>query len=283
MAIISGFFNSVNGDRKYDASFFAEYFASFIANGIFPNPSINLQVIESTNMNVVVKPGKGWINGYILKNTDDYILTLDNADGVLNRIDRIVMRYENANRQNIIAVKKGTFASSPVAPVLQRDADAYELALADVYIGKGVTTITQANITDLRLNNALCGIVHATIEQADMTTIFNQYLAWYQEFTNEKRLEFDDWFQSVKDQLSGDVVGNIMLLIEGLDGRVGTLEEQIVDTNSNLIDVSIELEMLKASSLTGVNANIMIETFQNLNDVELVNGIYDSTNKRIYI
>ncbi|RPJ97296.1 hypothetical protein CW357_01115 [Rummeliibacillus sp. TYF005] len=283
MATRSGFFNSVNRDRVYDASNFAEYFGSFISNGVFPNPSNSLQIYEKSNMTITVKPGKGWINGYFFVNDSDYDLTLATADGVLNRIDRIVLRLDNAKRQILIDVKKGVFASNPVAQNVQRDADMYEIALADVYVKAGATSISQINITDTRLSDALCGIVHGLIQQADMTTIFNQYLAWYQQFTNEKRLEFDDWFQSIKDQLSGDIVGNIMLLIEGLDGRVGTLEEQIVDTNSNLIDVAIELEMLKASSLTGVNANIMIETFQNLNDVELVNGIYDSTNKRLYI
>ena len=82
MTIRSGFFNSVNGDRKYDAKRFAEYFNSFIGNGVFPNPSDNLQVIANNDMTVTVKAGKAWINGYIMINDDDYILALDVADGV---------------------------------------------------------------------------------------------------------------------------------------------------------------------------------------------------------
>lgn len=66
MAIRSGLFNSVNGDRRYKADFFAEYFASFIANGVFPNPSTGLQVLANQNMTVAIKPGKAWINGYFL-------------------------------------------------------------------------------------------------------------------------------------------------------------------------------------------------------------------------
>lgn len=204
MAIRSGFFNSVNGDRKYDAKRFAEYFASFIGNGVFPNPSDNLQVIANNNMTVTVRPGKAWINGYILINDDDYILTLDPADGALNRIDRIVARYDTVDREIRLEVKKGTFASSPVAPTLQRDADAYELALADVYVAAGSISISQADITDLRLNSELCGIVHGTVEQVDTTTLFNQYLTWLQEkknqydndminWTSQKQAEFEDW------------------------------------------------------------------------------------------
>ena len=231
MAVRSSFFNSVNGDRRYLANNFAEYFASFIANGIFLNPSNTLQVYEKTNMKVTVKPGKGWINGYFAVNEFDYDLTLDNADGVLNRIDRIVLRLDFNARSINIAVKKGAFASTPVAPTLQRDADAHELALADVYVAKGATTIKQSNITDQRLNNVLCGVVHGTVSQVDTTTIFNQYSAWFSETTGKTeseinqwqltvKAEFDEWFVSIQNILDGDVAAN-------LAARITTLEQQL--------------------------------------------------------
>ncbi|MGO0931908.1 hypothetical protein ACTPED_19825, partial [Clostridioides difficile] len=82
-------FNSVNGDRRYKAEDFREYFASFIGNGVFPNPSSNLQVVDNNNnnMTITVKKGKGWINGAIYINTDDLVINIDPADGILNRID----------------------------------------------------------------------------------------------------------------------------------------------------------------------------------------------------
>lgn len=231
MAVRSSFFNSVNGDRRYLANNFAEYFASFIANGIFLNPSNTLQVYEKTNMKVTVKPGKGWINGYFAVNEYDYDLTLDNADGVLNRIDRIVLRLDFNARSINIAVKKGAFASTPVAPTLQRDADAHELALADVYVAKGATTIKQSNITDQRLNNVLCGVVHGTVSQVDTTTIFNQYSAWFAETTGKTeseinqwqltvKAEFDQWFASIQNILDGDVAANLAV-------RITTLEQKL--------------------------------------------------------
>ena len=163
MTIRSGFFNSVAGDRKYDAKRFAEYFASFIGNGVFPNPSTGLQVMANDDMSVTVKAGKAWINGYITISTDDYTLGLDPADGVLSRIDRIVLRYGVEERDIWPEVKKGTFASNPVAPKLQRDADAYELGLADILVSAGVVSIVTANITDLRDNKDLCGKVDSLI------------------------------------------------------------------------------------------------------------------------
>ncbi|BDR82563.1 hypothetical protein [Clostridium tetani] len=205
----SGFFNAMKvgdtWDRIYKAENFAEYFATFIGNGVFPNPATGLQVIETDKMQVTIKKGKAWINGFIYINTDDLIIPIDVADGVLNRIDKIVLRYDTVKREIRVKVKNGNFASSPIEPLLQRDADAYELALADIKVSAGAIKITQADITDLRLNKSMCGIVHGTVEQVDTTTIFNQFQSWYTQkqkqyddditkWTKEKKEAFDKWY-----------------------------------------------------------------------------------------
>lgn len=199
MAITSGFFMSIDGDRKYKADFFAQYFATFIGNGVFPNPATNLQIIANDDMTVTVKPGKGWINGYVVFNDDDYILSIDPADGVLNRIDRIILRWDLIDREIKALVKQGAFASAPVAPSLQRDADAYELAIADIAVNKGVTSITQTNITDLRLNKELCGIVHGVVNQVDTTAVFNQFENWYKQTKADYDADMKTWTQEKKD------------------------------------------------------------------------------------
>lgn len=193
MTVRSGFFDDVNDDRVYDAADFADFFASFIGNGVFPNPSTGLQVFENGNMTTVIKPGKGWINGYYVHNDSDFIFQHDIADGLLKRIDRIVLQYSTADRKIDIILKKGTFASTPIAPTVIRDADFYELVLADVTIGAGTTQITQGNITDQRLNNNLCGIVHGVVNQVDTTTIFNQYQQWFDDYSVTKASEFLAW------------------------------------------------------------------------------------------
>lgn len=215
----SSFFNSVNGDRKYQASDFAEFFSSLVTNGVFPDPATNLQVLVNGNMTITVKAGPAWIKGYHYLNDSDLILAIDVADGVLNRIDRIAIRMDTVARNITAIVKKGVFASVPVAPVLQRDPDTYELGIADIYVGQGVVSISQANITDLRMNTALCGWVNSLI-QADTTAIFNQYQAWFTAQTGlyqtdmaaaeaQFQADFTTWFVTVQGQLSGDIAGNL--------------------------------------------------------------------------
>lgn len=222
----SGFFNSnITGyddegmpifDRAEDASFFAEYFKSFIGNGIYANPSNNLQVNESSGMKIKVKEGKCFINGIFGWREAEEAqteITLDNSDATLNRIDRIVVRLDESNRNIDIKVKKGTPALEPIAPVLQRSEDIYELALADVRINKNVSSITQANITDLRLNSELCGIVTSVVEKIDTTTLFNQFTTSFQE-----------WFNSVKDILNEEDTTKMAGEILTLQTKVGLLE-----------------------------------------------------------
>ncbi len=219
MAIRSGLFNSVGGDRTYSASNFAEYFASFIGNGVFPNPSNGLQVTSSTNMRVVIKSGKAWINGYYFVNDADHPLTLDVADGLLRRIDRIVLRLNFSNREIVPVIKKGTNASSPVAPVIQRNTDMYEIVLADVLVNNGVTTISQANITDQRMNRDLCGIVAGVVDQINTTNLFAQYEA-----------RFNEWFVTVRDTLDGDVAANLASQIQTAQSEL----EAHKNTNASL-------------------------------------------------
>ena len=186
-------FRSVAGDRKYSAEEWAAYFALFLSNGIFYSSADKLQVVASEGMKLKVGKGAGFIAGrmYILE--EDTNVTLDTADGVLSRIDRIVLRCDYANRLITIAVKKGSYSASPTAPELTRDADAYELALADVYVAAGVVTITTANITDQRLNTNLCGIVTGLVEQADTQEIFDEFYAYLQEFKQTTQVDIEAW------------------------------------------------------------------------------------------
>lgn len=234
MAIKSGFFNSVNGDRRYKADFFAEFFGTLIGNGVFPNPSTGLQVIVGSGMNVVLKAGKAWINGYYFANDADYSMQLDVADGVLKRIDRVVLRLDFLTRQIFPLIKKGTFASSPVAPALQRDADAFELGLADILVNNGAINLSQGNITDLRLNTALCGIVTGMVQQVDTTTVFNQYEAWFNSVKDgvdeeidawqaSKYQEFEAWFADLQAMLDGDVAANLANRITQLESDFSTI------------------------------------------------------------
>ncbi|KEK17032.1 hypothetical protein BAMA_24785, partial [Bacillus manliponensis] len=111
------------------------------------------QVVANSGMNITLKAGRAWIHGYYATNPGDYHMALDVADGVLNRIDRVVLQLNYLNREIVPLIRKGVPASNASAPALKRDADTYEIALAEIYVSKGSTSVIQTNITDLRMKS----------------------------------------------------------------------------------------------------------------------------------
>lgn len=299
----SGFFNAnqvgEGYDREYLAQDFASYFASFISNGVFINPSTALQLTASTGRNVVLDNGQAWINGYWYSNLNDKIYIIDASDGILNRIDSFVLQLNFSERTILSSIKKGISANTPEPYIPQRNADVYELVLAQISVPKGSIEVRQEHITDTRLNNNLCGIVHGLIEQVDTTTIFNQFQAYYnrkviewnaqmttqqdqwQDQTNEQqtiwqtqtdeqqdshitqqqelKIMFMLWFETIKDILDGDVAGNLLNLINALTIRVTLLEGVIFN------DIDTNPYLIRFDNLNGISANgVWNESLQRL-------------------
>ena len=236
MAEKYSFFNAVLSgeeyDRTYKAEDLAEYFSSFIANGVFPNPSTNLQVMSTGNMDISIGTGKAWINGYYYSNTENMTKTLNVADGTLDRIDLVVLRLDLTKRLMQIDIKVGTTASNPTTPELTRTDSIYELGLASIYIASGVTSIRQANITDLRYNQDYCGYVTNTVTTIDTETLLNQVTDWADAKKTEYENEFTTWFEALKDTLSGDVEGNLTNLININASNIATIQQSINDLNT---------------------------------------------------
>ncbi len=183
MAESSGMFNSVDNDRLYNASWFAEYFSNFLTNGVY-NGGTELQVhVHGSDYIVRVSPGRAWIQGYYYSNADsDVQLNPTAADATQDRIDRVVLRCNlNAAYRSIAAyIKEGTLGSG-LPPTLTQDLDGagiYEISLAQISIAHGTTVLTGAMITDERLDGDVCGLVESLI-QADTTSIFNQFQDYY--------------------------------------------------------------------------------------------------------
>lgn len=271
----SSFFNSINHDRRYKAEDWAEYFKSFIGNGVFPNPSTSLQVIASSDMAIQVMAGKAWINGYFYLNTDNLNIKLDNADGQLNRIDRIIVCWDLSERKMSVKVKPSVYSADPTPAQLQRDATKYEIALADVYVGRGTTDIRQNNITDLRLNSELCGVVTGVVKQIDTTDIYNRVNAEIEKvkgdlskYKQDEKALFDSWFASIQNILSGDVAANLATQIQANTTKIETNIGAIQENKTNIQQIK--------NWVDGVSGGI-----QKYKTVVLGNCVYD--NENLYI
>lgn len=180
----------VNGDIVYDDDGFVTYDRTITSamerafnksrytNGVFSYPADGLKLTPNSGMTVDLSIGMCNIEGAMGYNPTVVTYTLSDANASLPRIDRFVARFDldDAIRGIEIYKKEGTVSTTPVAPTVTTEGNYYELVLADVYVGAGVTEITSSNITDQRLNSNLCGIVAAALPgEIDTTSIFDQY------------------------------------------------------------------------------------------------------------
>ena len=175
-AVAIGVAPNVTYDRSFDAADFAAYFASFVGTGVYPNPSTNYKVNSlNNNLTLTVTTGMAFINGYYAHMTQNTTMTVAAPDTVYRRIDSVILRLDLVNRGFALMCVKGTPAGSPVAPVLVRNSDNYDIRLAEVSVRAGTVSILTSDITDTRQNNSVCGFVQGLITQVDTTDIYNQY------------------------------------------------------------------------------------------------------------
>jgi hypothetical protein len=183
----SGFFDSTSTDvRTYPARDFADYFAQILTNGVFNGGQYLNPTATGTDAMVKLSPGYAWIMGYVYSIYSTSLSLQIQPAASLPRIDRIVLRLDTSlpTRSIRALVIQGSPNSNPTAPPLTRSGDVYELSLAQVRVDANSTIITQANITDERLNNAVCGLVNSLV-QVD-TTVFQQQ---WDEFIREIQQE----------------------------------------------------------------------------------------------
>lgn len=226
----SGFFDAnlvgQEYDRVYLSNDFASYFASFIGNGVFGGKSDELQVVAmpEPEMQIMVKGGQGWINGYWYENNDEFYLPVKVADGIMSRIDSIVLRLDLTSREIHLVIKEGTLAFEPVVPELKRSVDCYELQLATIEVPAGAVNIRQINITDTRLDTEVCGFVCGLVQQFDTTEFGKQLETFISDYivkANEDYKDFKSEMQSLLDELekmvSDDMVGLLATRMDNLE------------------------------------------------------------------
>lgn len=213
-------------DRAITSKEYRNLFLKYFTEGVFPNPSDNFQIVENSTQGALVKKGYANVRGVLIELKQDTPIIFEQADS-LDRIDRVVLRHDDTKsvRYADVVILKGSPSNSPQAPNITRDETIWDIVLADVRIRKNSSNVTQAQITDRRLDSELCGIVAGTIKEIDTTTLYNQIQNDLSQFKENEQAEFLEWFEKIKGQLGEDQAGNLQLQVNELDARTDTLEE----------------------------------------------------------
>lgn len=193
MAWTSGFFNSVNGDRLYNAQQMSEIFEGLITDGVYESVGNKMAVQPNNGMTIQIATGRGWFGKHWVNNDSEYTMTLSQSDVLLNRYVGVVIKVDDTDavRDAVPYLKYGEFASSPTKPAMIKTETVKEYCLAYIYQKAGATTITKSDIQDTRADESLCGWVTGLIEQLSTSTLFDQ-------FTDI----FTEWFEGLRNLIT---------------------------------------------------------------------------------
>lgn len=235
MAEKSGFFEAVwddtiyneetkefgDWDRKYLADSFAKYFSLFVKSGVFGNPTNQLMVIPGTGLSVIVTKGWAFINGYWYYNESNKEIPLVTNATSNNRVDTIRVRWTEASRNALALAFTGD------TDIIQSET-VYDLQLASVIVPPLSVTISASNITDTRPNESVCGFVTQLLKVQTTEELFAQYNSI-----------FNEWFDTVKDQVTGDLAIRLQQEFDELNENVVSYQnesESILNESKTLVE-----------------------------------------------
>lgn len=156
----------------------AELFHCTRKSGIWSEDSFKYTVTGADNL-ITIEEGIGWINnnkfsGKVVGLKSPETLDVGIADGTLPRIDVIALQFDTNSNQTELVVKNGVPSSRPSLPEIKQTSTVYELYLASIYRAAGATVITAADVTDLRLDPTLCGLMADSVTHIDTEAINRQ-------------------------------------------------------------------------------------------------------------
>jgi conserved domain protein len=244
-------------DRAVGSDVLRSILSNYYTNGVFGignNNSFKVVAATGGGMSLTVKPGACLINGATGYNMDETRIIIPNSDAQ-PRIDLIVLRLDDNKAQRSIRVEvvKGTPQSQPVKPTPVREGAVYDLVLANVMVRANVSTITNADITDTRLDKNACGFVSA-VNNLNMDALYTQ-----------QRALFDAWFEGIKNQLGTDAAGNLQNQINTLNPKVNAVNNALTFSGQNVtakgqLDVAGKLNAKNGLAIGG-NDTFIVRRF----------------------
>lgn len=196
MALDFGFYDSYNGDRRYNAAQMSGVFEGLINDGVYAGVGNTFAVTPGTGLQVIVGTGRAWIKATWNKNPAPEPLDLDNPDPAYSRIDIIAIKVNKRDdvRENKLIVYKGNVMVSPVPPLFPTEEDIYYLPLAYVTVRAKAERITAADI-EILVGKTQCPYVTSILQQTDISVLFAKW---------EK--QFNDWWTDIKAILNDNAV-----------------------------------------------------------------------------
>lgn len=194
MSVSSGFFNSLNGDRKYNAAQMSAIFDGLIIDGVFASIGTAFAVKAAGGLTVNVGIGKAWFDHTWTVNDSILPMTAPEAEVLLDRIDAVVLEVNGMEsvRNNTIKFVKGNPSSAPSRPTLTNEGNAHQYPLCYIYRKYGTAVINQADITPM-VGTESTPFVTGILQTISLDELLGKWQDELDRFTDARSKEVDDW------------------------------------------------------------------------------------------
>lgn len=194
MSVSSGFFNSLNGDRKYNAAQMSAIFDGLIIDGVFASIGTAFAVKAAGGLTVNVGIGKAWFDHTWTVNDSILPMTAPEAEVLLDRIDAVVLEVNGMEsvRNNAIKFVKGNPSSAPSRPTLTNEGNVHQYPLCYIYRKYGTAVINQADITPM-VGTESTPFVTGILQTISLDELLGKWQDELDRFTDARSKEVDDW------------------------------------------------------------------------------------------
>lgn len=194
MSVSSGFFNSLNGDRKYNAAQMSAIFDGLIIDGVFASIGTAFAVKAAGGLTVKVGIGKAWFDHTWTVNDSILPMTAPEAEVLLDRIDAVVLEVNGTEsvRENTIKFVKGNPSSAPSRPTLTNEGNVHQYPLCYIYRKYGTAVINQADITPM-VGTESTPFVTGILQTISLDELLGKWQDELDRFTDARSKEVDDW------------------------------------------------------------------------------------------
>lgn len=194
MSVSSGFFNSLNGDRKYNAAQMSAIFDGLIIDGVFASIGTAFAVKAAGGLTVNVGVGKAWFDHTWTVNDSILPMTAPEAEVLLDRIDAVVLEVNGTEsvRENTIKFVKGNPSSAPSRPTLTNEGNVHQYPLCYIYRKYGTAVINQADITPM-VGTESTPFVTGILQTISLNELLGKWQDELDRFTDARSQEVDDW------------------------------------------------------------------------------------------
>jgi len=194
MSVSSGFFNSLNGDRKYNAAQMSAIFDGLIIDGVFASIGTAFAVKAAGGLTVNVGIGKAWFDHTWTVNDSILPMTAPEAEVLLDRIDAVVLEVNGTEsvRENTIKFVKGNPSSAPSRPTLTNEGNVHQYPLCYIYRKYGTAVINQADITPM-VGTESTPFVNGILQTISLDELLGKWQDELDRFTDARSQEVDDW------------------------------------------------------------------------------------------